>query len=290
MPENPRIEELRRRVLADPASIAFAALAEEFRRVGRYEEAIEACRTGLQRHPAYLSARVTLGRALIETGDFEGAREELQTVLRSAPENLAAIRGLAQIHERQGHSTEMDPGLAALQADPIPVAAPQQMEPPPAPDLAFQTHREPVPEISFDLPGEPAPTEKIPSLGISLDPAPPISMDPIPAAAGEEPPVHRRIDPFASFVPPAPVAAPPPPAAEPAPTLTPIPIRMPERLPIPVVSRPAQAPEPVLDSDLELEIEPHVDHIEAAGPDPQVVATVARLEQFLAAIQLARHA
>jgi tetratricopeptide (TPR) repeat protein len=294
MPENPRIEELRRRVLADPASIAFAALAEEFRRVGRYEEAIEACRTGLQRHPAYLSARVTLGRALIETGDFEAAQEELQTVLRSAPENLAAIRGLAQIHERQGQSTEMDPGLAALQAEPIPVAAPQQMEPPPAPDLSFETRREPVPEISFDLPGEPAPTEKIPSLAISLDPAPPISMDPIPAAAGEEPPVHRRIDPFASFVPPAPVAAAPPPAAEPAPPLTPIPIRMPECLPIPVVSHPAQAPEAALEaaheSDLELEIEPHVDHIEAAGPDPQVVATLARLEQFLAAIQLARHA
>jgi tetratricopeptide (TPR) repeat protein len=280
MPENPRIEELRRRVLADPASIAFAALAEEFRRVGRYEEAIEACRTGLQRHPAYLSARVTLGRALIETGDFDGAREELQTVLRSAPENLAAIRGLAQIHERQGQSTEMDPGLAALQAEPVP-------------DLSFQTRHEPVPEISFDLPGEPAPTEKTPSLGISLDPAPPISMDPIPAAAGEEPPVHRRVDPFASFVPPAPVAAAPPPAAEPAPTLTPIAIRMPERLPIPVVSHPAQAPEAALEaaheSDLEFEIEPHVD-IEAAGPDPQVVATLARLEQFLAAIQLARHA
>ena len=112
MAENPRIEELRRRVLADPASIAFAALAEEFRRVGRFEEAIETCRTGLQRHPAYLSARVTLGRALIETRDYEGAREQLETVLRSAPENLAAIRGIAQIDEHLSHSTEMDPHIA----------------------------------------------------------------------------------------------------------------------------------------------------------------------------------
>jgi tetratricopeptide (TPR) repeat protein len=112
--ENPRIEELRRRVQADPASIAFAALAEEFRRVGRFEDAIETCRTGLQRHPAYLSARVTLGRALLETGDYTGAREELETVLRSAPENLAAIRGLEQINERLGHSTEMHPDLHAI--------------------------------------------------------------------------------------------------------------------------------------------------------------------------------
>jgi len=82
--------------------------------MGRHDEAIETCRAGLQRHPAYLSARVTLGRALIETGDYDAAREELETVLRSAPENLAAIRGLAQIHERRGHSAEMDPHLAAM--------------------------------------------------------------------------------------------------------------------------------------------------------------------------------
>src|SRR5688572_29774577 len=131
MPENPRIEELRRRVLADPASIAFAALAEEFRRVGALDDAIETCRTGLQRHPAYLSARVTLGRALIETGDYEGAREELETVLRSAPENLAAIRGLEQINERLGHSTEMDPHLAELMRE---EAVRVATAPPPAPN------------------------------------------------------------------------------------------------------------------------------------------------------------
>src|SRR5204862_7489466 len=102
--DHPRIEELRRRVQADPASIAFAALVEEFRRLGRYGGAVEACRAGLLRHPAYLSARVTLGRALIETGDFAAAREELDTVLRSALEYLAAIRGLAQVDERLGDS------------------------------------------------------------------------------------------------------------------------------------------------------------------------------------------
>ena len=102
MAENPRIEELKRRVQSDPASIAFAALAEEFRRAGRFEEAIATCTAGLVRHPSYLSAHVTLGRALIEVGRFEDAREELEHVLRLAPENLAAIRGLAEIHHRRG--------------------------------------------------------------------------------------------------------------------------------------------------------------------------------------------
>lgn len=102
MAESPRIEELRRRVQSDPASIAFAALAEEYRRAGRFEEAIATCITGLERHPSYLSAHVTLGRSLLEVGRYEEAQEQLEHVLKLAPENLAAIRGLAEIHHRRG--------------------------------------------------------------------------------------------------------------------------------------------------------------------------------------------
>src|SRR3954454_4210413 len=102
MADSPRIEELKRRVQSDPASIAFAALAEEYRRAGRFQEAIDTCTAGLVRHPSYLSAHVTLGRALIEVGRLPDAREELEYVLKLAPENLAAIRGLAEIHHRIG--------------------------------------------------------------------------------------------------------------------------------------------------------------------------------------------
>ncbi|CAN5808390.1 hypothetical protein BH24ACI5_BH24ACI5_02440 [soil metagenome] len=102
MPESARLEELRRRVQSDPASIAFAALAEAYRRAGRFDEAIAACAAGLTRHPSYLSAHVTLGRALIEACRYDEAREELELVLRAAPENLAAIRGLADLHARRG--------------------------------------------------------------------------------------------------------------------------------------------------------------------------------------------
>ena len=106
MADTTRIEELRRRVAKDPASIAFAQLAEEHRRAGDYEEAARVCRAGLDRHPTYLSARVTLGRALIELGQYDSAEAELQYVLRSAPENLSAIRGLGEIHQRRGNLTE----------------------------------------------------------------------------------------------------------------------------------------------------------------------------------------
>jgi len=104
--DDSRIEPLRKRLQKDPGSIAFAQLAEEYRRVGRFDEAIEVCRAGLARHPGYLSARVTLGRALLEVGDVESAQRELTDVVRVAPENLSAIRGLADIHRKRGEIPE----------------------------------------------------------------------------------------------------------------------------------------------------------------------------------------
>ena len=67
-----------------------------------FQEAVDVCRAGLSVHPGYLSARVTLGRALVELQQFDAAQTELEQVLRSAPENLAAIRGLADVFYRQG--------------------------------------------------------------------------------------------------------------------------------------------------------------------------------------------
>ena len=267
MAENPRVEELRRRVQADPASIAFAALAEEFRRIGRYEDAIETCRTGLQRHPVYLSARVTLGRALIEVGDYAAAREELDTVLRSAPENLAAIRGLAEIAERQGHSTELDPHLAALMNQPIvrlvppprPVAvfpqADEPAEPAAPPPLRHEAAPEPVPIFQ-----EAAPDQYEPVADFPLDP------DTIPATSpgigdfalsltdtGPSEPDGAPVDIFA-----APLGGR---AGDPAATLPAVP-----------------------DFSLQLPPEP-----QPVLPEP-MFAALGRLEHLLSAIQAARHA
>lgn len=102
MTDHSRIDDLRRRVHQDPASIAFAQLAEECRRAGLLEEAVDVCRAGLTLHPGYLSARVTLGRALLQLGQLDGAQRELEQVRRAAPQNLAAVRGLAEVYDRRG--------------------------------------------------------------------------------------------------------------------------------------------------------------------------------------------
>ncbi len=116
MLDSARIEELRRRVEADPASLAFAQLAEEFRRAGALQEAVRVCREGLAQHPGYVSARVTLGRALFELEQYDEAQTELEAVLLTAPDNLIALRSIADIQQRRHDETGNNPVLVELEA------------------------------------------------------------------------------------------------------------------------------------------------------------------------------
>jgi tetratricopeptide (TPR) repeat protein len=198
MADTARIEELRRRVQTDPASIAFAALAEEYRRAGKFDDAIATCRTGLQRHPAYLSARVTLGRSLLEVGHFDEARHELEQVLRAAPENLAAIRALAEIHHRVGELPESGHEFPATEAPviepPAPVASPIP------PQAAVPAAPQPVTPVAT----QPA-TTVAPQLAAPV--APPAA--PLPAALVASPVLRPTPAPLAAA---SLVAAAPPPA------------------------------------------------------------------------------
>jgi tetratricopeptide (TPR) repeat protein len=128
-----RIEELERRVQHDPASIAFGALAEEYRRSGRLDDAVAVCLSGLERHPSYLSARVTLGRALQALGRITEARDEFERVIAVAPDNLAAIRALAELHD--GPASPAAPAPPAAPAAPVSPAAPASPASPALPAL-----------------------------------------------------------------------------------------------------------------------------------------------------------
>ena len=107
-----RIDELRRRLERDPGSRLFAQLAEEHRKAGAHAEAIRVARAGLVQHPSYPSARLTLGRALLDSGDPAGARVELEAALRDAPDNILASRFLGQALEVLG---ELGPALVQIQ-------------------------------------------------------------------------------------------------------------------------------------------------------------------------------
>jgi tetratricopeptide (TPR) repeat protein len=167
MGDNPRIEDLRRRVQKDPASIAFAQLAEELRRSGELREAVDANLAELAIHPSYLSARVTLGRALLELNRLDEARTELERVLAGAPENLAARRGLGEIFSRHGDVeqalTHYRAALTLAPNDPDLEESVSTLSRRLATEQAAQQH-------------EPAPADSAP-----VDPAP---VDPAPATSG----------------------------------------------------------------------------------------------------------
>jgi len=101
-----RLEDLKTRWERDPASRAFLSLAEEYRRLGRLAESEKVCRAGLQRHPNYHSARVLLGRTLLEMDRLEESSAEFRAVLESEPQNLLAGRLLAGIYRNQGRWSE----------------------------------------------------------------------------------------------------------------------------------------------------------------------------------------
>jgi tetratricopeptide (TPR) repeat protein len=199
MADSQRIDDLRRRVQADPASIAFAQLAEECRRAGHYQESVDVCRAGLELHPGYLSARVTLGRALIELNDLETALAELEHVLKSAPENLAAIRGVAEIHHRQGSFAEAlaqyRAALALARNDPdlqrtVDELA-RQVEPPPPPasadGLSFEQLQDEFLQNLMPPPAAPSPITLVPDRAPIVPEADPIAVEaPLPEPGGRD--------------------------------------------------------------------------------------------------------
>jgi tetratricopeptide (TPR) repeat protein len=101
------------RLQRDPTSLAFALLADLYRKVGRTREAIALCRDGLARYPHYTTARLILAKALLTEGELEGALAEVTAILEVSPKDLQSHRLAAEIHRRRG---DLDATIAHLEA------------------------------------------------------------------------------------------------------------------------------------------------------------------------------
>ena len=88
-------------LIRDPSSLVFAALAEAFRKRKMVDQAIGACKKGLRYHPNFISGRVALAGAYLDSGQTEQARNELEKIVQKAPDNLVAQRLLAGIYEQK---------------------------------------------------------------------------------------------------------------------------------------------------------------------------------------------
>ena len=73
------------RLARDPSSLAFAQLADLYRKASRTQDAIALCRQGLARYPQYTTARLTLTRTYLADGRLDEAMTELRIVLEATP-------------------------------------------------------------------------------------------------------------------------------------------------------------------------------------------------------------
>ena len=69
---------------------------------GKYSRAVEICRENLDDAPYLVSGRLIFGRALYLTGQAEPAEEQFRYVLSVDPDNLVALKHLADIRYEQG--------------------------------------------------------------------------------------------------------------------------------------------------------------------------------------------
>ena len=131
------INELLAQFNANPRRV-FARLANEYRKAGDPQSAIDLCRTHVPLQPTYISGHIVFGQALFEQGELDEARTAFETAISLDPENLIAIRQLGDIARVTGDSRgartwyerllEMDPQNEEIEQylRDLPVASPEQ--------------------------------------------------------------------------------------------------------------------------------------------------------------------
>jgi len=86
----------------DPHSKVFMPLAEEYGKVGMWQEAAGVLEDGLKFYPGFITAMVALGRAYDHMGEATKAKAILEESVKLSPENLRAHRTLIKIYQSQG--------------------------------------------------------------------------------------------------------------------------------------------------------------------------------------------
>jgi len=94
------------RLARDPGSLAFAQLADLYRKAGRTREAVAVCRDGLARYPQYTTARLILAKALAGDGQLAPALAELRVILEMSPRDVLCHQLAAEVLRRLGHIDE----------------------------------------------------------------------------------------------------------------------------------------------------------------------------------------
>jgi thioredoxin-like negative regulator of GroEL len=106
MASSGEIEKLERRWAENQLGLTFAPLAEAYRKAGDPERALLLLETGLAQHPNYIPAHIVRGRCHLDTQADGAAELSFLRVTELDPENVIALKSLAEISERAGRLPE----------------------------------------------------------------------------------------------------------------------------------------------------------------------------------------
>jgi len=103
------------------------AIAEKYYDEGKFSRVVEICREELKENPQLLSLRILYAKALYSTGQIESSQDNFLKVLIEDPENIVALKFLADIKfsekkeaEAMAHYwkiLELDPNCRGLTSD-----------------------------------------------------------------------------------------------------------------------------------------------------------------------------
>jgi len=126
-PTSERLDALKARWESDKGSRLFLQLADEYRRLGREEDAVAILDEGLTANPGHVGARVARGRSLLALGRAREATADLEKVIEADPTQMVAYRFLVEGYIQQGSAdqarqrlsvygllNDADPDIAAL--------------------------------------------------------------------------------------------------------------------------------------------------------------------------------
>ncbi len=108
------LDKLQRRWQENPLGLTFAPLAEAYRKEGMTADALELLTIGLTQHPNYVPAHIVRGRCFLDARDDRSAEQAFLRVAELDPENVIALKALADIDERSGRFAEATTRLERL--------------------------------------------------------------------------------------------------------------------------------------------------------------------------------
>jgi Flp pilus assembly protein TadD len=224
-----RIEQLRHQLRENPTSRHFYQLGELLRKEKQAEEAVKILEAGLEHHPRYVSAWVSLGRSHLDIQQLDAAEEAFNKALSFDPENAVAARMIGRVATERGdwlsavkklklaralspRDETLDQEIADAEAklaagEQGAVAPTPEVIPPPEPEPMVEAEMELPPPVPEELPPPPEP-EPLAEAGVEL---PPPAMEELPPPTEPEPMVEAGMD----LSPPAYEELPPPTEPEP---------------------------------------------------------------------------